>query len=136
MSVRIRSVRPAFSGGGFAGSRTGLTFARAVPLSIPLGNVRIDFFRPAAVFFLSVGVGGGGLPPTFTIFTPDIFACIYVARFHTARLLREVLLKKKVHVIRNNPKLLIENVKTRGRRLSDILGRVNSSEEVDDELHV
>jgi hypothetical protein len=130
----IRSVRPAFVGGGFAGSRTGLTFDRAVPprFSIPCGNVRIDFFLPAV--FLSVG-GGGGLLPTFTIFTPDIVTCIYVIGFHLTRLRREVLLEQEVHVVRDDSNLLVQNTETRGRLLTYVLGRVHGAEQVEDELH-
>ncbi len=130
----IRSVRPVFTGGGFAGSRTGFTFDRAVPprFSIPCGNVRIDFFLPAV--FLSVG-GGGGFPPTFTIFTPDILACIYIAGFHLASLRGEVLLEQEIHMVREDSKLLVENAKARSRLLANVLGRVHGTEQVEDELH-
>ncbi len=74
------------------------------------------------------------LPPTFTIFTPDIFACIYIVGFQTARLLREVLLEQEVHVVGEDAQLLIENAETR-RLLAYVLVRMNRSEEVDDELH-
>jgi hypothetical protein len=127
----IRSGRPAFTGGGFAGSRTGFTFDRAVPLRIPRGNVRIDFFLPA-VFVVGAG---GGLLPTFTIFTPDIVACIYVIGFHLTRLRREVLLEQEVHVVRDDSNLLVQNTETRGRLLTYVLGRVHGAEQVEDELH-
>jgi hypothetical protein len=132
-SVRILSVRPALSGGGFAGSRTGFTDDRAVPprFSIPCGNVRIDFFLPAV--FLSVG--GGGLLPTLKIFTPDIVTCIYVIGFHLTRPRREVLLEQEVHVVRDDSNLLVQNTKTRGRLLTYVLGRVHGAEQVEDELH-
>ena len=138
-SVRIRRVRPALSGGGLAGSRTGLTFDRVDPpsfFSTPRGNVRMLFRLVAPAVFVLSGGGGVVVPPTFTIFTPDILACILVTRFQSDSLLREVALEQEVDVIRENPNLLVENAKTGRTALGcDILVRNDGAEEVDDELH-
>jgi len=89
-----------------------------------------------AVFFLSGGGGGVVVPPTFTIFTPDILACILITRFQSDSLLREVALEQEVDVVRENPNLLVENAKTGRIALGrNILVRNDGTEEVDDELH-
>jgi hypothetical protein len=47
-----------------------------------------------------------------------------------------VLLEQEVDVVGQDSELLVENTKTRSRRLANILGRVYGTEEIDDELHV
>jgi hypothetical protein len=48
--------------------------------------------------------------------------------------MREVLLEQEVHVVREDPELLVEGIETRCL-LPHVLGGVHGAEEVDDELH-
>jgi hypothetical protein len=65
-----------------------------------------------------------------------ILACIYLIGFQFAAVLRarEVLLEQEVHVVREDPELLVEDVEATPL-LAHILRGVNGAEEVDDELH-